>query len=118
MSIQRFLDAQDEISLSGTSYYNDAWSELREGEKKTHWMWFMFPQLKGLGQSEKSLHYGIFDGFEAMMYMKNPVLRSRYANLVGIVLQHVASGRTLEDIFGSVDAQKFRSSLSLFSKYL
>lgn len=104
--LQRFLDAQEGI-------FNDALSELRSGRKRTHWMWFIFPQLSGLGRSPMAQFYAIKSLDEAREYLAHPTLGTRLWETVEALLPWAVE-RSAEDIFGSVDAMKLRSCLTLF----
>lgn len=103
----RFVLAQD----SGGSYQR-AVAELRAGCKTSHWMWYVFPQIAGLGRSPTAKHYAIQSVDEARAYLAHPVLGPRLMECAGIVAG--VSGRTAEQIFGSIDAMKLRSSMTLF----
>lgn len=105
-SLERFVFAQ-------RRRYDPALSELRRGRKQSHWMWFVFPQLRGLGRSEMSWHYGIADLDEARAYLAHPVLGPRLAECAAAVLAH--AGTPAEVIMGPVDAGKLRSSMTLFA---
>lgn len=105
-SLDRFLDAQEDT-------HDTALSELIQGRKQSHWMWFIFPQLRGLGQSRMSHHYGIADGDEARRYLAHPVLGPRLVRCAQAVLAH--QGTPADRIFGSVDAAKLRSCATLFA---
>jgi uncharacterized protein (DUF1810 family) len=105
--LQRFVRAQDE---GGT--YERALAELRRGAKVSHWMWFVFPQIAGLGQSSISRRYAISSVAEARAYLDHPVLGPRLTECAGVVA--VLTGRTAEQIFGGIDAVKLRSSMTLF----
>jgi uncharacterized protein (DUF1810 family) len=105
--LQRFVAAQDS---SGT--YQHAAAELRNGRKASHWMWFIFPQIAGLGYSPASQTYAISGLEEARAYLAHPVLGARLIECAAIVAG--VSGRTAEQIFGEVDALKLRSSMTLF----
>jgi uncharacterized protein (DUF1810 family) len=105
--LQRFTDAQDRI-------YERAYAELRRGRKDSHWMWFVFPQIHGLGHSAMSQRYAITSLDEAREYLADPVLGARLRACAEAVAAH--PDRTAEDIFGSVDAQKLRSSMTLFHR--
>lgn len=105
-ALERFLDAQE-----GT--HDIALAELTRGRKQSHWMWFIFPQLRGLGRSSMAHHYGIADLDEARRYLAHPVLGSRLQAAAQAALTHPAS--PVEGIFGSVDAAKLRSSATLFA---
>jgi uncharacterized protein (DUF1810 family) len=102
----RFLKAQQGV-------YGTAFGELRHGRKTSHWMWFVFPQIEGLGFSQMAQHYAIASLDEARAYLNHPVLGPRLKACVEAV--NAIEGRTALQIFGHVDALKFRSSLTLFS---
>ena len=87
--------------------------ELRAGHKQTHWMWFVFPQLRGLGRSPMAQHYGIDNLDEARAYLGHAILGPRLMECVEAVMG--VSGKTLHEIFGSPDDIKFRSSMTLFA---
>lgn len=105
--LQRFVAAQD----SGGTYQRAA-AELRNGRKSSHWMWFIFPQIAGLGYSPASQTYAISGLEEARAYLAHPVLGARLIECASTVAG--VSGRTAEQIFGEVDALKLRSSMTLF----
>jgi uncharacterized protein (DUF1810 family) len=105
--LERFVTAQN---AGGT--YDQVTAELREGQKVSHWMWFIFPQIAGLGHSDTARHYAIASRDEAEAYLAHPVLGPRLIECADIVA--MLSGRTAPDIFGDVDAQKLRSSMTLF----
>ena len=104
--LQRFVDAQQGVIEA-------ALMELRSGRKQNHWMWFVFPQLAGLGRSAIARHYGIGSYQEAASYLAHPLLGSRLRDCVDTVLAW-AGRRTAEEIFGQVDAMKLKSCLTLF----
>ena len=104
--LQRFLDAQE-------SSFSQALTELRAGRKQSHWMWFVFPQLAGLGRSPTARHYAIASRDEALAYLSHPLLGLRLRQSVEAI-EPWASERTAEEIFGPIDAIKLRSSLTLF----
>lgn len=106
-SLQRFLDAQAPV-------YEQVCRELAAGHKTSHWMWFIFPQCRGLGRSALALHYGIESADEARAYLEHPVLGARLKQCSDLVL-HVR-GRTALQIFGTPDDMKLHSSMTLFSK--
>jgi uncharacterized protein (DUF1810 family) len=106
-SLQRFVDAQ-------TGIFDSALSELRNGAKRGHWMWFVFPQIAGLGQSPMSRHYAIRSLDEAKAYLNHPLLGQRLRRSVAALL-HWEGRRDAVAIFGSIDAMKLRSSLTLFA---
>lgn len=89
-------------------------AELKAGRKRTHWMWFIFPQLRGLGRSPTAMFYGIASLDEARAYLAHPVLGPRLELCTGIVLG--VDNRSVYDIFGSPDDLKFHSSMSLFAE--
>ena len=103
--LQRFFSAQAAV-------YPQALSELKRGRKESHWMWFVFPQLRGLGRSETALLYGIASADEARDYLEHPLLGARLMECTEAVLAH--RGRQAEAIMGNVDAMKLRSSMTLF----
>ena len=105
-SLDRFVDAQDGI-------YEDALAELVRGRKQSHWMWFIFPQLRGLGRSAMSHHYGLADLDEARRYLAHPVLGPRLVRCADAMLAH--QGIPAERILGPVDAGKLRSCATLFA---
>ena len=105
--LQRFVAAQD---AGGT--YRRATAELRNGRKDSHWMWFVFPQIAGLGYSQVSRTYAISSLAEASAYLAHPVLGPRLIECAAILAG--LPDRTAEQIFGEVDALKLRSSMTLF----
>ena len=107
-NLQRFLDAQDGI-------YETAIAELRAGMKRSHWMWFIFPQLRGLGLSPTALFFGIASIDEAHAYVDHALLGARLSECVEAILPW-AESRPAEQILGSIDAMKLRSSLTLFDQ--
>lgn len=104
--LERFVKAQDPV-------YHRVLDELRAGRKTSHWIWFVFPQARGLGRSERSVFYGIGSLDEARAYLAHPVLGPRLKECVDLVMSH--EGKALEDILGGVDAMKFLSCIELFS---
>jgi uncharacterized protein (DUF1810 family) len=108
-------DALDRFVLAQEPVYDEVIGELRRGRKTSHWMWFFFPQLAGLGRSEMSQYYAIASLEEARAYLAHPVLGTRLRECVNLLLAGPA-GRSAEDIFGSVDAVKLRSSMTLFHR--
>ena len=104
-NLDRFVSAQEGI-------YARVQTELRRGYKTSHWMWFIFPQVAGLGSSEMSRRYAIRSNEEAQAYLAHPLLGARYRQSI-VILQDLV-GTTAEAVFGSVDAAKLRSSLTLF----
>jgi uncharacterized protein (DUF1810 family) len=107
--LDRFVAAQD---AGGT--YEQALAELRRGRKTSHWMWFVFPQVAGLGQSPASQRYAISSADEARAYLRHPVLGPRLGEAARIVTGQ--PGDDADVIFGGLDAQKLRSSMTLFHR--
>src|SRR5690606_23731357 len=105
-SLERFVRAQDGV-------YPQALSELRAGDKQSHWMWFVFPQIAGLGRSSTARFYALADRAEAEAYLKHELLGPRLTECTGALLGW-AGKRSAEAILGSIDALKFRSSMTLF----
>jgi uncharacterized protein (DUF1810 family) len=101
----RFLDAQDEI-------YHRVVEELTIGRKRTHWMWFIFPQLAGLGHSPTARHYSIRDLNQAKRYLADPILGARLRQVIQLMIDQ--KGKSASEILGSPDDLKFRSCLTLF----
>jgi uncharacterized protein (DUF1810 family) len=101
----RFLDAQ-------TSIYSRVVEELTDGRKKTHWMWFIFPQLAGLGRTATAAHYAVRDLGQAKRYLDDSILGPRLRQVVGLMMNQ--KGKSALEILGSPDDLKFRSSLTLF----
>ena len=104
--LDRFIEAQDKYNT-----YQTALEEVKAGQKKTHWIWFIFPQMKGLGTSEMSKFYGIKGRDEASQYINHPVLRDRLVEITEAVYN---SDKTIYEIFGN-DAIKVRSCMLLFA---
>jgi uncharacterized protein (DUF1810 family) len=104
-ALQRFVDAQAAV-------YARARDELARGAKTSHWMWFVFPQLRGLGASDMARRYGLASKAEAAAYWAHPLLGPRLAECTGLVLSH--EGRSALQIFGPPDDLKFGSSMTLF----
>lgn len=105
ISFDRFLDAQ-QTTFAG------ALTELRAGSKRSHWMWYIFPQIAGLGRSDIARHYAIRDLAEARAYLRHPVLGARLDEASAAMLGH--PDRSADAILGPVDAMKLRSSMTLF----
>lgn len=109
--MRRFHAAQ----ASSTAGYNTALAEIRRGRKTSHWIWYIFPQLAGLGRSSTAQTYAIRDLAEACDYLRDPLLRARYEEITRAVHDQLARGAALEDLMGSrTDALKLVSSLTLF----
>ena len=104
--LDRFVRAQDPV-------LDQVRRELGEGRKRSHWMWFVFPQLRGLGRSATAQYYGIGSLAEARAYLAHPVLGPRLVECTGLVNR--AEGRSVHEIFGSPDDLKFHSSMTLFA---
>jgi uncharacterized protein (DUF1810 family) len=104
--LQRFVDAQERL-------YEQVCGELRNGQKKGHWIWFIFPQLRGLGHSQMATTFGISSRQEAEAYLRHPVLGQRLRECTRLV--NLVEGRSINQIFGYPDDLKFRSSMSLFA---
>ena len=107
MGMERFVEAQE---ADGT--YERALAEVRRGRKVTHWMWFVFPQLRALGRSATAQHYGIADLEEARAYLADPVLGPRLRECAAAAAE-IPSGE-IQGAFGSIDTVKLRSSMTLF----
>ena len=105
--LTRFTTAQ-------AAHLDNIRAELTAGQKRTHWMWFVFPQLTALGRSPMAERYGIADLAEARAYLADPVLGPRLIEMTGIV--DAVQGRTAHQIFGDPDDLKFRSSMTLFAQ--
>lgn len=105
-NLQRFLDGQ-------RFGYETAFKEMKAGEKRNHWIWYIFPQIKGLGQSPNAQYYGITCLEEAKTYLEHPILGARLREITQEVLNHASKG--IQVIMGApIDAMKFRSSMTLF----
>ncbi|MER2997135.1 DUF1810 domain-containing protein [Pontibacter populi] len=105
-NLNRFLEAQE-------STYHTALSEIRNGRKRSHWMWFIFPQVAGLGFSETSRFYAIKSKAEAIAYLNHPVLGKRLTEITEALL--TLEGKSANQIFGSPDDVKLKSSMTLFN---
>ena len=111
MSLERFVQAQEKT-------YAKALAELQAGRKRGHWIWWIFPQLKGLGTSHNSTYYGLADEAEARAYLQHPILGPRYRECVAVVHGHLCLGDAdpLTLMGSDIDVLKLRSSLELFLK--
>jgi len=107
--LQRFVEAQDRAGI-----YKRALGELEVGRKTSHWMWFVFPQVAGLGSSSMARTYAIVSLEEARAYLDHPVLGPRLLTCSNVLLE--LAEKTAEDIFGEIDAIKLRSSMTLFGR--
>lgn len=105
-NLQRFIDAQQPV-------YGQVCDELRRGAKLTHWMWFIFPQLEGLGRSSMAQRYAIASRGEAEAYLQHPMLGARLRECTQLV--NDIEGKSIEQIFGAPDDLKFHSSITLFA---
>jgi uncharacterized protein (DUF1810 family) len=106
-SLDRFVDAQSDS-------YDTALAEIRRGSKRSHWMWFIFPQIAGLGHSAMAQRFAIADLGEAKAYLAHPILGERLREITG-ALQDLPE-TSAERVFGGIDAMKLRSSLTLFAR--
>ncbi len=108
--LQRFVDAQ------AGGVFEQALAELRAGEKRGHWMWFIFPQHRDLGRSATARFYGLSGTGEAAAYAAHPVLGPRLDACIAAVAEQRAAGTSLDAMFGPLDAMKYRSSREIFSR--
>ncbi|HUV97488.1 MAG TPA: DUF1810 domain-containing protein [Acidobacteriaceae bacterium] len=106
-NLQRFIEAQEPV-------YAQVCAELRQGRKTGHWMWFIFPQIRGLGSSETAQYFAIASRQEATAYAAHPVLGPRLRECAALVLQ--IDNKSVEQIFGYPDNLKFHSSMTLFAR--
>lgn len=105
-SLDRFLEAQEPM-------YDTALAEIKKGEKESHWMWYIFPQLRGLGKSQMAYAYGINGLEEAKAYLAHPVLSARLIEISEALLEH--TDIIIEDLIGDLDVLKLRSCMTLFA---
>jgi uncharacterized protein (DUF1810 family) len=105
--LQRFVEAQGTV-------YGTVCDELRAGRKVTHWIWFVFPQLRELGRSSIAKHFGIESEDEARAYLEHPILGRRLVECTSLVLMH--TDKTAHEVFGAPDDLKFRSCMTLFAR--
>ena len=105
-NLNRFIEAQNRD-------YDIALAEIRAGKKASHWMWYIFPQLKGLGRSSTSEYYGLSGIKEAQAYLSDPILKARLIEITDAVIAH--KDKSAEEILGGIDAKKLRSCMTLFS---
>jgi uncharacterized protein (DUF1810 family) len=106
-NLERFVEAQEHV-------YDEVRRELRAGRKASHWMWFVFPQIAGLGHSPTSVRFAIASLDEAKAYLAHPLLGARLVECARLTLE--AEGRSAREIFGAIDEVKFRSSITLFAR--
>ena len=109
-NLNRFLGAQE-------SFYADALKEMKQGYKQSHWIWFIFPQMRGLGRSYMAEYYGISSIEEARAYLANPTLKQRLIEISTALLKHKGES-TAYEILGTLDAMKVRSSMTLFDQVM
>jgi len=107
--LQRFVDAQSD------GVYEQAFAELHGGRKRSHWMWFIFPQHVDLGRSPTAKHFGLTGVDEARAYLDHPVLGPRLAQCCEAIRPYLQEGRSAEAILGPVDALKLKSSMEIFA---
>jgi uncharacterized protein (DUF1810 family) len=108
--LQRFIDAQ------AGGVFETAFAELEAGRKRSHWMWFIFPQHRDLGRSPTAKFYGLSGTDEVRTYAAHPVLGRRLRAVAGVALSHLKAGTSAEAILGSIDAMKLRSSMEIFAQ--
>ena len=107
-NLERFIEAHEEA-------YPKVLTELKQGTKQTHWMWFIFPQIRGLGRSSTAQFYGLDNKAEARAYLEHPVLGERLRTCTRAILRHAQTLKAA-DILGEIDACKLRSCMTLFSQ--
>ena len=107
------IDTLDRFTTAQEKMYPVALKELKAGKKRSHWMWYIFPQLRGLGMSSMAHTYGISGLDEAKAYLEHPVLSRRIYELCGVLLEH--KDKSTYEIFGSIDEMKLKSSMTLFA---
>lgn len=105
LNLDRFIDAQGKV-------YDRVLAELNDGQKRSHWMWYIFPQYKGLGRSPTARYYAIESREEALAYLNHPLLGSRLRKCANLLL--AIEGKTANEIFGYPDDLKLKSSMTLF----
>ena len=105
--LQRFLNAQNPV-------FESVLTELRQGRKQEHWMWFIFPQITGLGHSGMARKFSISSQAEAAAYLAHPILGPRLTECTRLV--NLVEGRSIQEILGDIDSMKFRSSMTLFAR--
>ena len=105
-SLDRFIEAQEHV-------YDIALREVMQGQKRSHWMWFIFPQLRSLGRSNRAYFYGIADLGEAKAYLDHPILSERLIRICEALL--LVEDKSAVEIFGDIDAMKLHSSMTLFA---
>lgn len=105
-NLNRFLEAQE-------TKYNDALSEIKNGRKLTHWMWYIFPQIAGIGFTDFNVFYAIQNKEEATQYLNHPILGKRLIEITKVVIE--INGKTALEIFGKPDERKLKSTMTLFT---
>ena len=118
MSSEDPFDLERFIAAQSGGVYEQALAELRAGAKRTHWMWFIFPQHRDLGRSDTAKLYGLAGVAEAEAYAAHPLLGARLRECIRALLPHLRGGRSAETILGPVDALKLRSSMEIFAEAL
>ena len=106
--INRFVEAQ----ASPYCGYEVALNEIKNGRKRSHWIWYIFPQLRCLGRSSRAHYYGIADRYEAQRYLEHPILGARIREITAALLEH--KDKSAVEMFGDIDARKLRSSMTMF----
>lgn len=109
LNLQRFLEAQDAYGS-----YEQAVSELEQGRKRSHWIWYVFPQMRGLGFSSNAHFYGISCRQEAEAYLANKTLEERLRRVCSVLLRLAQAGKDMREVLGGIDAKKVCSCLTLF----
>jgi len=113
--LSRSLTAQDRIAFGGQTEYECAYAEIEEGRKRSHWIWYIFPQQKGLGRSYNSEYYGLDGKEEAQAYLEHPVLGQRLRDISRLLLKHKDT-LSIRQIMGSgIDVKKLQTSMRLFN---
>jgi uncharacterized protein (DUF1810 family) len=107
-------DGIERFALAQQNVYQQALNEINNGKKQSHWMWFVFPQIRGLGFTDFNVYYGIKDLKEAQQYLSDPILGERLIEISHAVLSQ--QGKTALEIFGKPDQRKLKSSMTLFSQ--
>ncbi len=116
--LSRFLTAQNRIAYGGQTEYECAYAEMEEGCKRSHWIWYIFPQQKGLGRSYNSEYYGLNGTEEARAYLEHPVLGQRLRDISRLLLKHKDT-LSIRQIMGSgIDVKKLHTSMRLFGSVL
>ena len=109
MTLQRFVDAQE-----GDGMYAIALAEIRAGRKQSHWIWYILPNLRGLGYSETARFYAIDGQAEALAFYQHPLLGARLTEVAEAIVTALSAGQTLDGVFGDVDAKKTIACMTLF----